>query len=314
MSVLSITIAPRTAADATRLAAGLQRLTSEDPTLEVRSGQGEREVVIGAMSEWQLELAIDRLRREFSVNAGVGRPEVVYVEAVTQIAEAEMKHVSRNGGEEYAHVKVRVGPGNGNLGPIFENHVLANAIPAEFIPSIEAGIREALSQGIVAGYPIQNARVVLYDGSYHDVDSTPAAFRMAAFLATRDALAAARSIVLEPVVRLGLDLPPECVDAVLAELAARRGRVQSHDSGGETHHVRALAPLAQLFGLKSRIHEMTRGRGACDGDFAGYVPLPAAEDPGGDRDSVVGAPRKPAPTPRRSSIALPEPEDFDLLP
>lgn len=310
MTLLTLTIAPKTPEAQERLAQGLKRLTAEDASLEVRAGAFEDEVVIGATSERHLEAVLDRLKREFHVEASVGRPQVKYIEAVSKAADGESKYKGGANGGEYAHVKVRVHAGTAASGFILDNEIIGGAIPAEFMDAIEQGIHDALSQGIIGGYPVRDARVELCDGSYHEVDSTPAAFRIAAARAVREALFMADCVVLEPMMRIALDVPADCVDAVLKGLASRRGTVQSHVGDGHIHHVGAVAPLTELFGFEANLRQSTRDRGTCDISFAGYAPLqPAEGEGGGDPDSLVGAPRKPAPPLRLSSIALPEPED-----
>jgi elongation factor G len=310
VTLLTLAIAPKTPDAQKRLAEALLRLTAEDATLEVRPGPFADEVLIGAGSERQLEALVDRLRREFNVEATLGRPQVEYVEAVSRPADGETKYKGDVIGGEYAHVKVRVRPGTAPTGVLLDNQIIGGAIPAEFMDAIEQGVHDALAQGIIGGYPVRDARVDLCDGSYHDVDSTSAAFRIAAARAVREALFMADCVVLEPMMRIVLDTPADCVDAVLKGLASRRGTVQTHLSDGDIHHVGAVAPLADLFGFEADLRHSTRDRGTCDISFAGYAPLqPAEGEGGGDPDSLVGAPRKPAPTLRLSSIALPEPDD-----
>jgi elongation factor G len=311
VTLLTLTIAPKTPEAQERLAQGLKRLTAEDASLEVRPGAFEDEVVIGATSERHLEAVLDRLTREFHVEASVGRPQVKYIEAVSKAADGESKYKGGANGGEYAHVKVRVHPGTAASGFILDNQIIGGAIPAEFMDAIEHGIHDALSQGIIGGHPVRDARVELCDGSYHDIDSTPAAFRIAACRAVREALFMADCVVLEPMMRLALDIPADCADAVLKGLASRRGTIQSHARHGDIHHVRAIAPLADLFGFEVDLRHSTRGRGTFDTGFSGYGPLQPTEGEGGDPDSLVGAPRKPAPPLRQSSIALPEPDDVD---
>jgi elongation factor G len=309
MALLSLAIDPKTAEDAQRLAHALQQLTAEDSTLCARAGQVAGQVVIGALDEQHLGAILDRLRGEFQVEAGVGRPEVVYREALTRPADGEMKHARQTGGRgEYAHVKIRLYPGEPGTGYIFENNITGGAIPTQFIKAVDHGIQDALSRGVLAGYRIEDVRVDLHDGSYHDTDSSEAAFRTAGLLAAHVAARNAGPFLLEPVMRVEAVVPASCCADVMKNMADRRGQMQSRQDCGEMHTIVARLPLAELFGYTTDLRSRTHGRGSCTMQFEAYIPVQRAGDDDG-RDSLVGAPRNPAPKPRDSSVSLPEPEE-----
>ena len=307
--LLSLAIDPKTPTDAQRLAHALQQLTAEDPELRVRTGHIAGAVVIGCGSEEHLATVVDRLGREFHVEASVGRPEIAYREALTRPADGEAKYACQTRGRgEYGHVKIRLYPGRSGTGYVFENHLYGGVIPAEFIEPIKEGVQDALTRGVVAGYPINDVRVELYDASYHDADSTDGAFRMAGSLAVENAARKADPIVLEPVMHVEAVVPAEYLADVMNSLLLRRGQIRSREDCGDTHIIRALVPLAGLFGYGIDLRSRTRGRGTCAMQFEEYVPLQAADDDDDCQDAMVGARLKPAPTLRDSGIALSEPD------
>lgn len=304
--LLSIVIRPNTPDDARRLTRGLEQLTCEDSTIQTRLL--EDHVVLGGISEEQLEIVIDRLKRDFHVNAGLGKPEVSYREAITRTADAEVKHVRQTDGRgEYAQVKIRLHPGDLGTGYRFENRVTGGAIPAQFIESVDRGIQDRLTHGVVAGYPVEDVRVVLDDGSYHDVDSSEAAFRTAGFLAAEEGLRRGNPVLLEPVMDLEVVVPADYGREITNDLVARRGHIQSVEHEGETKIIRAVVPLAGLFGYAIDLRTRTLGRGTRSMQFHSYMPYRSGDD---ERDdSLVGAPVRPRPRPRSSAVSLPEPDE-----
>jgi elongation factor G len=307
--LISIAIAPRTKADQEKLTQGLFRLVAEDPALRVKSGEAAGDVVIGGVSDLHLEIVIDRLKREFGVEAGVGRPQIAYKETLTRSADGEMKYASQAGGRgQYAHVKIHVVPGDPGSGYIFENEVIQGAIPKQFIRAIREGIGEALTRGVVAGYPLDGIRVQLYDGSYHDVDSSEAAFRTAAAMAFEDAAKKAGPVLLEPVMRVEVVVPEEYAGDVMENLSSRRGVVQSREDRDGTQIVGARVPLAEMFGYATDLRSRSMGRGTYSMHFDRYQPCPPARGDEGGLASLVRAPRKPGPF-RDGRVALPEPDD-----
>lgn len=307
-ALLSLALWPKTDADQDRLTDGLRRLIGEDPTLRVQDGRSTGEVVIAAVGELQLEVVIDRLKREFNVEAGVGRPQVAYKEAFTRAADGEMKYAEKTGDRrQYAHVRVHVYPGEPGSGYVFENQITSGAIPNEFIRPVDEGVKEALTRGVLAGYPVDDIRIELYDGSYHDADSSAVAFKIAGAMAFQDAAQRARPVLLEPVMRVEVVVPLEYAVGVVASLSSRRAQIQSRKDRGRTQTIRARVCLSDMFGYSSDLRERTRGRGAFVMQFDRYQPVRRAEDDGAD-GSRVGAPRWPRPTPKKSREALPEPE------
>jgi len=308
--LLSIPITPKTPADEQRLARALEQVTAEDPTIQVQIDQQSREVVLGGTGETHLEIILDRLKREFNVEASVGRPRVAYREALTRPAEGEMKYFKHAGGRgQYAHVKLRLLGAPRGRNYVFVNCVTGGSIPSEFIESVEAGVREALSRGVVAGYPTDGVQGEIYDGSYHDVDSSDAAFKIAGFLATRDAVQKAAPVLLEPVMLLEVTVLDQHVEEVMVNIINRRGAIDSRQDLDGTCVILARAPLAELFGYATDLRQRTSGRGAFKMRFYRYQARRVAGDDGEGQESVVGAPLEPKPNPRVSGVALPEPDD-----
>ena len=312
ISVVSISIHPQAADDAERLVRALEQLTSEDIQLRVLSPRASSDVEIGCVSEHHLEVTVDRIAREFGVNARVSRPRVLYREAITRAADGEKKHARQMSGHgEYGHVKVRIFPQPPGSGRIVVIEVFGGAIPSEFMSAVEQGVRDALDDGLVAGHPVEDVRIEIFDGSYHDVDSSNAAFKLAASLAMQNALRNAELVLMEPVMRVEVIAPAEFEDDVAKNLVARRGAVRETENRVETRIIRAIVPMAELFGYESDLRRRTRGRGSFTSEFEAYVPIEAADDD--DRESPVGVPRPPTPKPRISGIALPEPDDDGSL-
>jgi elongation factor G len=309
IALLSLALRPKTKADRERLGRGLQTLMREDPTLRVKSDQPTGEVVIAAIGELQLEVAVDRLKREFDVEASVGRPQVAYKATLTRPADGEMKYSRQTaGGGQYAHVKIHLHPGEPGSGYVFENRITGGAIPKAFITSIDEGVKAALTRGVLEGYPVDDVQIELYDGSYHDVDSSEMAFKIAAAMAFQDAATKAGPVLLEPMMRVEVVVPTEYVRDVMVSLSSRRGRIQSQEDRGRTQALDARVPLSEMFGYSSDLRERTRGRGAFVMQFDRYQRVRRS---GGDdgEDAFIGARRRPSPPPKDAGIALPEPED-----
>jgi elongation factor G len=238
---------------------------------------------------------------------------VAYKETFTCPADGEMKYATQTGERgQYAHVKIHVFPATPGTGVIFENEILGGTIPAEFITAINKGIEESLMGGVLAGHPVDDVRIVLYDGSYHDVDSSEMAFKIAGSMAFQDAAKKAKPVRLEPVMHVQVFVPTDSIDDVIENLTSRRGRVQSFEHRSGTQLIDARVPLSEMFGYSTDLRERTRGRGTFVMQFDHYQPVRPEEDSDGSRDSSVGAPLKPRPTRRASSIALPEPNGDGL--
>ena len=310
--LLSLAITPKTEGDRDRLARGVTMLMAEDLTIRAETDPVTGEVVVVGKGELHLEIIVDRLRREFHVEAGVGRPQVAYKETLTRSADGEGRYVRQSGGRgQFGHAKVHLHPGERGSGCVFENETRGDAIPKEFIAPIDEGIREALTCGVLAGYPVEDIRIVLYDGSYHDVDSSDMAFRMAGIMAFHDAAKKAEPVLLEPVMRVEVMAPTEYSGDVISNLSSRRGQIQSQVARDGMQRIDARVPLAEMFGYATELRSCTRGRGSFAMQFACYQPCDPAENQGASA-STVGAPRRPMPTLRASGAALPEPIEDDL--
>jgi elongation factor G len=248
-ALLSLAIRPKTEADREMLARGVGTLLAEDPTMSANTDPTTGEVVIAGMGEPHLEIIVDRLKREFNVEASVGRPQVAYKETLTRQADGEGRIARQSGGRgQYAHVKVHLYPGEPGSGYVFENEIMGGAIPKEFIKPIDEGITEALTGGVLAGYPVDDVRIVLYDGSYHDVDSSEMTFRIAGAMAFHEAAKKAEPVLLEPVMRVEVVAPTEYMGDVMGNLSSRRGQIQSQEDCDSMRRITARVPLSEMFG------------------------------------------------------------------
>jgi elongation factor G len=274
--VIAVAIEPKTRADEEKLSVSLARLALEDPTFRVTSEEETAQTLIHGMGELHLEIIVDRLLREFKVEANVGKPQVAYRETIRQPAEAQGRYVRQTGGRgQYGDVYLEVEPAPGE-GFSFENKIVGGAIPKEFIPAVEKGIREALDSGVLAGYPIVDVKVRLTDGSYHEVDSSEMAFKIAASMGFKEALRRARPVLLEPVMDVEVVTPEEYMGAVVGDLNSRRGRIVSMEARGTSQVIRAHVPLGQMFGYVTDLRSMTQGRATSTMQFARYEEVPAA--------------------------------------
>jgi len=275
--VISLAIEPKTKADQEKLGQGLGKLQAEDPTFRVRTDSETGQVVIAGMGELHLEIIVDRLKREFSVEASVGAPQVAYKETLTRAAEGEGRYVRQTGGRgQYGHAKVRIEPGQPGAGFTFANKIVGGSIPREYIKPIEEGIREAMTAGVLAGYPVDDVSVTLHDGSFHEVDSSEMAFKIAGSLAFKDAARRAGPVLLEPVVRVEVVVPEEYMGDVMGDLNARRGRITAMEARGGTQIVRSRVPLSEMFGYATDLRSRTQGRATYSMHFERYEPAPQA--------------------------------------
>jgi elongation factor G len=273
--VISLAIEPQTKADQDKLGQGLAKLTVEDPTFQVKTDEQTGQVVISGMGELHLEILVDRLKREFGVNAAVGRPQVAYKETLTQKAEGEGIYVKQSGGHgQFGHVKVRVLPAESGHGFEFVNDIRGAAIPREYVNSVEDGIRDAMTNGVLAGYPIEDAIVSLYDGSYHEVDSSEMAFKVAGSMAFREAARQAGPQLLEPVMQVEVVVPEEYTGEIMTDLGSRRGRVRSMEARGGNQIVDARVPLSKMFGYATDLRSRTQGRATYSMHFDCYEQVP----------------------------------------
>jgi elongation factor G len=273
--VISLAIEPKTKADQEKLGQGLGKLMAEDPTFRVRTDQQTGQVVIAGMGELHLEIIVDRLKREFSVEASVGRPQVAYKETLTRPAEGDGRYIKQTGGRgQYGHAKIRLVPRQPGEGYEFINNIVGGAIPKEFIKPIDQGIREAMTTGVLAGYPVDDVAVELYDGSFHDVDSSEIAFKIAGSMAFKDAAKKAKPVLLEPVMRVEVVVPREYLGDVMGNLSGRRGHIQSQEERGGTQIVQARVPLSEMFGYATDLRSRTQGRATYSMHFDRYEPAP----------------------------------------
>src|SRR6187455_1338541 len=273
--VILLAIEPKTKGDQEKLGQGLAKLMAEDPTFRVNTDEQTGQVVIRGMGELHLEIIVDRLKREFSVDASVGKPQVAYKETLTRPADGEMKYSKQTGGRgQFAEVKIRLFPGEPGTGYIFENEIKGGSIPREFIKPVDEGIKEALTRGVLAGFPIDDVRIELYDGKHHEVDSSEMAFKIAGSMAFQDAAKKAKPVLLEPVMRVEVVVPKEFIGEVMGDLSSRRGRIQSQDDRGGTQIINARVPLSEMFGYATDLRSRTQGRATYSMHFDRYEQAP----------------------------------------
>ena len=262
--VIEVAVEPKTKADQEKMGLALAKLAQEDPTFKVRTDQTSGQTIIAGMGELHLEIIIDRMMREYKVEANVGKPQVNYRETIRGKAEAEGKYIRQTGGSgNYGHAKIRIEPNEPGAGYEFSNDIKGGTIPKEYIKPIDQGIQEAMAGGVLAGYEMVDIKVSLYDGSYHDVDSSEMAFKMAGRLAFRAAMEQAKPVLLEPIMKVEIEAPDEFAGAVMGDLNSRRGRVQGMDSAGTGTVVHAQVPLSEMLTYGTTLTSMTQGRGRC---------------------------------------------------
>ena len=274
--VISLAIEPKTKTDQEKLGQGLAKLMAEDPTFRVNSDQQTGQTIIRGMGELHLEIIVDRLKREFNVEANVGRPQVAYKETLTMAADGEGRYVRQTGGRgQYGHAKIHLVPRKPGEGYEFKNVIVGGAIPKEFIKPIDEGIKEALTTGVLAGFPIDDVGIELYDGSYHDVDSNEMAFKIAGSMAFKDAAKRAKPVLLEPVMRVEVVVPKEYMGDIMGDIASRRGHIQSQEDLGGTQIVSSRVPLSEMFGYATDLRSRTQGRATYSMHFDRYEQAPS---------------------------------------
>ena len=273
--VIQLAIEPKTKADQEKLGVAIHKLATEDPTLKVQTDKETGQTILAGMGELHLEIIVERMKREFGVEANVGKPMVAYREAIRTMAEAEYTHKKQTGGSgQFAKVKLRVEPYHGEEEFVFANEIFGGAIPKEFIPAIEKGVRESLDAGVLAGYPMAAVKVTVYDGNYHDVDSSEMAFKICASICVKEAFRRAKPVLLEPVMRVEVVVPDEYMGQVNGDLISRRGRLEGTEILGGTHIIRAMVPLEKMFGYATDLRSRTQGRGAFTMHFGQYEEVP----------------------------------------
>lgn len=274
--VISVAIEPKTKADQEKLSHALSRLLSEDPTFRTVVDEETAQTIISGMGELHLEVLVDRMLREFKVEANVGKPRVAYKETIKKAVKAEGKFVRQSGGRgQYGHVKIDVEPSEPGEGFVFENKIVGGAIPKEYIPAVEKGIKEAMEGGVLAGYPMVDIKAVLYDGSYHDVDSSEMAFKIAGSMALKDAAKKADPVLLEPVMEVEVVTPEEYMGDIIGDLSSRRGKIDSMSTRAKFQVIKAYVPLAKMFGYATDIRSASQGRANYTMQFDRYMEVPS---------------------------------------
>ncbi len=272
--VISVAIEPKTRADQDKLTIALSKLSEEDPTFRVRTDEETSQTIISGMGELHLEIVIDRLLREFKAEANVGQPQVAYKETIKGSAKAEGKFIRQTGGRgQYGHVVLEVEPTEENF--VFEDRIVGGAIPREYIPAVQAGVKEALDSGVIAGFPVVGIKVKLVDGSYHPVDSSDIAFKIAGAMAVKEAIQKAEPVILEPIMKVQVIIPQEYLGEVIGDLNARRGKIEGMETRGAVQVVNALVPLRELFGYATALRSLTQGRGSYTMQFSHYEEVPS---------------------------------------
>ena len=276
--VISVAIEPKTKADQDKMAIALQKLAEEDPSFRVKTDNETGQTIISGMGELHLDIIVDRLMREFKVDANVGKPQVAYRETIRGNADQDSKFIRQSGGKgQYGHVKVRISPAEENAGFVFENKIVGGAIPKEYIEPARKGMEEALEGGILAGFPMIDVKVELYDGSYHEVDSSEMAFKIAGSMAIKEGCKKARPCILEPMMKVEIEVPEENTGDIIGDISSRRGRVEGMEiiEGTGIQKIRAIVPLAEMFGYATDIRSKTQGRGTFSMEFSKYEQVPS---------------------------------------
>lgn len=273
--VIKIAVEPKTKADQEKMGIALARLAEEDPTFRVETDEETAQTLISGMGELHLDIIVDRMKREFSVEANIGQPQVSYRETIRQSAEAEGKYVKQSGGRgQYGHCWLRIEPNGEGNGSVFVDELKGGVVPREYVPAIEKGFKEALTKGVSANYPMVDIKCAVYDGSYHEVDSSEAAFKMAAIMAFRDACRKASPIILEPIMKVEVTTPEEYMGNVIGDLNAKRGQIDNMSDRGKLKVIDAKVPLAEMFGYATQLRSMSQGRANYSMEFLHYSEVP----------------------------------------
>ncbi|WP_028510794.1 elongation factor G [Ruminococcus sp. NK3A76] len=273
--VIQLAIEPKTKAGQEKMGIALSKLAEEDPTFKTWTDEETGQTIIAGMGELHLEIIVDRLMREFKVEANVGAPQVSYKETIRKSADVDHKYAKQSGGKgQYGHVKITVEPNESGKGYEFVNNIVGGAIPKEYIPAVDAGIRGAMEAGVLAAYPVVDVKVTLYDGSYHEVDSSEMAFKIAGSMAFKEAMAKADPVILEPIMKVTVIAPDDYMGTVIGDLNSRRGQIQGQETRNGTAQVDALVPLSEMFGYSNDLRSKTQGRGNYTMEPHSYIELP----------------------------------------
>ncbi len=273
--VISVAVEPKTKADQEKMGIALQKLAQEDPSFRVETDEESGQTIISGMGELHLEIIVDRMKREFKVEAEVGQPQVAYRETIRQTVEQEYKYAKQSGGRgQYGHVFLKLEPMEAGSGYEFVNEIKGGAVPREYIPAVDKGVQEAMAGGVLAGYPVEDVKVTLYDGSYHDVDSSEMAFKLAASMGFKEGAKKAGAVILEPMMKVEVEVPEEFMGDVIGDLNRRRGQVEGMDERGGNKIVNAYVPLAEMFGYSTDLRSATQGRATYAMEFHHYDEVP----------------------------------------
>jgi elongation factor G len=276
--VIDLATEPKTKADQDKLSIALQKLSEEDPTFRVHTDEETGQTIISGMGELHLEIIVDRLLREFKVEANIGKPQVAYRETIRRAVEAEGKFIRQSGGRgQYGHVKCLVEPNEPGGGFVFDNRIVGGTIPREYIPAVENGVREAMENGVLAGFPMVDVKVALVDGSYHEVDSSEMAFKIAGSMALKDGVRHADPILLEPIMTVEVVTPEEYMGDVMGDLSSRRGKIGGMYRRGPAQVIAASVPLAEMFGYATTLRSLTQGRAVYTMQFSNYAEVPKSK-------------------------------------
>ncbi|MCM3728562.1 elongation factor G [Neobacillus cucumis] len=273
--VIQLSVEPKSKADQDKMTTALQKLQEEDPTFRAHTDQETGQVIIAGMGELHLDIIVDRMRREFKVEANVGAPQVAYRETFRASAQVEGKFARQSGGRgQYGHVWIEFSPNEEGKGFEFENGIVGGVVPREYIPAVQAGLEDALNRGVLAGFPLVDIKARLFDGSYHDVDSSEMAFKIAASMALKNAASKCSPVILEPMMRVEVVIPEEYLGDIMGQITARRGRVEGMEARGNAQVVRAMVPLSEMFGYATALRSSTQGRGVFSMHFDHYEEVP----------------------------------------
>ena len=275
--VISIAIEPKSSADQEKMGEALRKLAEEDPTFRVRSDENTGQTIISGMGELHLDILVDRMLREFRVQANIGKPRVAYRESITRRGAQRwiIKYAKQSGGHgQYGHVVISLEPGERGSGIIFENKIVGGAIPKEYIPAVQKGVMEAADSGVLAGYPVVDMKITLFDGSFHEVDSSEMAFKMAGSMAFKEGVQKGSPVLLEPIMKVEVVVPDDYLGEVIGQLNSRRGSIQGMEvRPGNAQAVRAMVPLGEMFGYATELRSATQGRGVFSMEFDHYAPV-----------------------------------------
>ena len=273
--VISIAIEPRTKPDQEKMGVALSKLAQEDPSFRVHTDEESGQTIISGMGELHLEIIVDRMKREFSVEANIGKPQVAYRETIRKTVEQEGKFVRQSGGRgQYGHVWLKIEPKEAGTGYEFVNEIVGGVVPREYIPAVDKGIQEQLQNGVIAGFPVVDVKVTLFDGSYHDVDSNEMAFKIAGSMGFREGALKASPVLLEPIMQVEVVTPEDYMGDVMGDLNRRRGIMQGMDDAPAGKIVRAEVPLGEMFGYATDLRSATQGRAVYSMEFAKYSEAP----------------------------------------